>query len=183
MMASIWLWPQAPHRYQRSPGRSMQATIFSSRDGSLTTLHPCRAHLCRMSLPWCSMKRESVPSCGLLTASLGGKGPAFIKLVGSDPGVDFPQCLSIPAITPFKRQNKEYIVIEYLLRETRDDVDRHVHYLVHSEAHSFVTDKLLTEAVRATTAGKGAAGSPWSTTTAFFLLNTRRRFGTRNRKH
>ena len=107
-------------------------------------------------------KGNSVPSCGLLTASVGGKGPAFIELVGSDPGVGFPQCLSIPAITAFKLQNKEYIVIEYLSRETRDDVDRHFHYLVRSEAQGFVTDKLLTEAAPVTTAGKGATESATS---------------------
>jgi hypothetical protein len=44
------------------------------------------------------------------------------------------------AITPFKLQNKEYIVIAYLSRETREDVDRHFHYLVRSEAQGFVTD-------------------------------------------
>lgn len=104
-------------------------------------------------------KGNLVPSCGLLTASIGGKGPAFLKLVDSDPGVGFPQCLSIAAITPFKLQNKEYIVIEYLLCETRDDVERHFHYLIRGEAQGFVTNKLLTEAVRVTTAGKGAAGS------------------------
>ena len=103
-------------------------------------------------------KGNSVPSCGVLTASVR-KSPMFIELVGSDPGVGFPQCLSIPAITPFKLQNKEYIVIEYLSRETREDVDRHFHYLVWSEARGFVTDKLLTEAAPVTTAGKGATGS------------------------
>jgi hypothetical protein len=50
-------------------------------------------------------------------------------------------------------------VIAYLSRETRKDVDRQLHYLVRSEAQGFVTDKLLTEAVPVTMAGKGAAGS------------------------
>jgi hypothetical protein len=63
------------------------------------------------------------------------------------------------AITPFKLQNKEYIVIAYLSRETREDVDCHFHYLVRSEAQGFVTDKLLTEAAPVTMAAKGAAGS------------------------
>jgi hypothetical protein len=104
-------------------------------------------------------KGNSVPSCGLLTASAGGKGPVFIELVGSDPGVGFPQCLAIVAITPFKMQNKEYMAIEYLSRETREDVDRRFHYLVRDAAQSFVTDSVLTDAAPVSSAGQGAAGT------------------------
>jgi hypothetical protein len=104
-------------------------------------------------------KGNSVPSCGLLTASAGGKGPVFIELVGSDPGVGFPQCLAIVAITPFKMQNKEYMAIEYLSRETREDVDRRFHYLVRDAAQIFVTDSVLTDAAPVSSAGQGAAGT------------------------
>jgi len=104
-------------------------------------------------------KGNSVPSCGVLTASAGGKEPVFIELVGSDPGVGFPQCLSIAAITPFKLQNKEYLVIEYISRETREDVDRRFHYLVRSPTQGFVTDTVLTEAAPVTPRGQGAAGT------------------------
>jgi hypothetical protein len=103
-------------------------------------------------------KGNSVPSCGLLTNSPGGKEPSFIELVSSDPGVGFPQCLSIAAITPFKLQNKEYIVIEYFSRETREDVDRRFHYLVRNPAQIFVTDEALTEAAPVTSGGQSAAG-------------------------
>ena len=57
-------------------------------------------------------KGNSVPSCGLLVSSAAGKGPIFIELVGSDPGVGFPQCLSIARITPFKLLKKDYLVID-----------------------------------------------------------------------
>jgi len=91
-------------------------------------------------------KGNSVPSCGLITASGGGKAPGFVELVGSDPGVGFPQCLDIEAITPFKLQARDYIVVQFLSRETREDIDRRFHYLVRDAAMSFVTDKALSEA-------------------------------------
>lgn len=102
-------------------------------------------------------KGNSVPSCGVLTGSATGKAPVLIELVGSDPGAGFPQCLSIAAITPFKLENKEYVVVEYLSRETREDIDRHFHYLVRNDAQSFVTDKALTDAAPVVSAGKAAA--------------------------
>jgi hypothetical protein len=102
-------------------------------------------------------KGNSVPSCGLLTASGSGKQPVFIELVGCDVGVGFPQCLAIVAITAFKLQNKEYMAIEYLSRETREDVDRRFHYLVRDAAKSFVTDSVLTDAAPVLSEGQGAA--------------------------
>lgn len=92
-------------------------------------------------------KGNSVPSCGIVTASADGKGTGFIELVGSDPGVDFPQCLNIASITPFRMQNKDYIAVEYLSRETREDIDRGYHYLVRDRARGIVTDDALTGAV------------------------------------
>jgi len=104
-------------------------------------------------------KNNSVPSCGLLTASGSGKGPVFIELVGSDPGVGFPQCLAIVAMTPFKLENKDYMAIEYLSRETREDVDRRFHYLVRDAIQSFVTEPVLTDAAPVAPARQGAAGT------------------------
>jgi hypothetical protein len=104
-------------------------------------------------------KGNSVPSCGLLVASSGGKGPAFVELVGSDAGVGFPQCLSIASITTFKLLKNDYLVVEYLSRETREDVDHRFHYLVRSAGENFVTDKALTEAAPVTSAGQGATGA------------------------
>jgi hypothetical protein len=104
-------------------------------------------------------KGNSVPSCGLLVASSGRQGPAFVEMVGTDAGVGFPQCLSIASITPFKLLKKDYLVIEYLSRETRADVDHRFHYLVRNNAQDFVTDKALTEAAPVTSAGQGATGA------------------------
>lgn len=92
-------------------------------------------------------KGNSVPSCGIVTASTDRKSRGFIELVGSDPGVGFPQCLDVASITPFKMQNKEYIAVEYLSRETREDTDRGYHYLVRDRSRGIVTDDALTGAV------------------------------------
>jgi hypothetical protein len=102
-------------------------------------------------------KGNSVPSCGVLTASAGSREPLFIELVGSEPDAGFPQCLSIAAITPFKLENKEYVVIEYLSRETREDVDRRFHYLVRSAEQGFITDALLTRAAPVVASGPNSA--------------------------
>jgi len=104
-------------------------------------------------------KGNTVPSCGILAASAAGKPPVFIELVGSEPGVGFPQCLGIPSITPFRLQNKDYIAVEYLARETREDIDRHYLYLVRDRARGIVQDDALNKAVPSTatnTAGTGA---------------------------
>ena len=98
-------------------------------------------------------KGNSVPSCGLLTASAESKAPDYIELVGSDPGVGFPQCLGIKSMTPFKLQNKEYLAVSYLARETREDTDVHFHYLVRDRSKRFVTDAALTDAVPSSPSG------------------------------
>ena len=92
-------------------------------------------------------KDNAVPSCGVLIASVAGKAPAFIELVGSGPRVGFPQCLGIPSITRFRLQNREYVAVEYLSRETREDIDRHYRYLVRSSSGGIVPDDSLAGAV------------------------------------
>jgi hypothetical protein len=104
-------------------------------------------------------KGNSVPSCGIITGSTDGKRPGFIELVGSDQGVNYPQCLDIASITPFRMQNKDYIAVEYLSRETREETDRGYHYLVRDSSRGIVTDEALTEAVPSTPA-EGARRDP-----------------------
>ncbi len=92
-------------------------------------------------------KGNSVPSCGIVTAPAGGRGPGFIELVGSDRGVNYPHCMDIVSMTPFEMNNKDYIAIEYLSRETREDIDRGYRYLVRDGLRDIITDEALTEAV------------------------------------
>jgi len=90
---------------------------------------------------------NSVPSCGLVIASRGDKAPGFIELVGSDPGVGYPQCLDIASITPFRMQDEDYIAVEYLSRDTREDTYRGYHYLMRDRSRGIVTNHALTGAV------------------------------------
>jgi hypothetical protein len=92
-------------------------------------------------------KGNLVPSCGLIAAVPGGKEPNFIALVGSDPGVDYPQCLDIRSMVPFRLQNKDYIAVEYVSRDTREDSYRGFHYVHRDAAKGYITDKILTAAV------------------------------------
>jgi len=91
-------------------------------------------------------KGNSVPSCGLISLSPVEEKPEFIELAGSDPGVGFPQCLNINSIIPFKVYDKEYLMVDYRVRETRDDIDHRFHYMVKNSSHRFVTDKAITDA-------------------------------------
>jgi hypothetical protein len=88
-------------------------------------------------------KGNSVPSCGLVTARSGSAAPGFIELVGSDPGVDFPQCLNIESMVPFKLQGRDYIAVEYVSRETREDVYRNFSYVVRDGSKGFLLDEAL----------------------------------------
>lgn len=98
-------------------------------------------------------KGASVPSCGLLTASVGAKALDYIELVGPDPEAGFPQCIGIKSMTPFTLQNREYLAVGYLARETREDTDVHFHYLVRDRSGGFITDAALTEAVPSSPSG------------------------------
>jgi hypothetical protein len=92
-------------------------------------------------------KGNSVPSCGLITAAPSAKGPNFIGLVSSDPGVDYPQCINIVSMVPFKLQNRDYIAVEYVSRDTREDFYRSFHYVYWDALKGYITDPILTEAV------------------------------------
>ena len=102
---------------------------------------------------WFHTEDNPAPRCGLLIASHGGKAPSYIELVGSDPEVGFPQCIGIKSMKAFKMQNKEYLAVEYLSRETREDTDVRFHYLTRNRAGSFTTDNSLTDAVPSTPSG------------------------------
>jgi hypothetical protein len=92
-------------------------------------------------------KGNSVPSCGLVTLSPQKNTTDFIELVGSEPKVNFPQCLNITSITPFKLQGKNYLSVEYISRETRDEVYRNFHYLYKDAAQGYLAGDSLNGAV------------------------------------
>lgn len=114
---------------------------------------PLRSPVPEVAPLWFHDKDGAAPSCGLLTASAGGRAPTFIELVGSDPDAGFPQCVGVPSITRFRLQDVEYLAVEYLARETREDTDIHFHYLVRDRVNGFITDQVLTDAVPSSPSG------------------------------
>lgn len=95
-------------------------------------------------------KGNFVASCGLLTASSPNDKLNFIELVGSEPKVNFPQCLNITSITPFRLKGKNYLSVEYISRETRDEVYRNFHYLYKDTAKGYRSDDALNGTVSGT---------------------------------
>jgi len=91
-------------------------------------------------------KGNSAQSCGLFIGSPGKQQPNFVEILSSEPGAGYPQCLNITSIVPFKLQNKSYISVEYVSRETRDENYRNFHYLYRDQKQGFVVDETLTRA-------------------------------------
>lgn len=90
-------------------------------------------------------KDNVVPSCGVLIAPPHGGKPHFIEILGSEPHVDFPACMGMPSITAFRLQGRNYVMVEYHSRETREDTYRQFHYFVEDSVAGFVTDEKIIE--------------------------------------
>nr|WP_314539335.1 hypothetical protein [uncultured Massilia sp.] len=104
-------------------------------------------------------KDGAVPSCGIIYAARQSGAQDYIELVGADPGANFPQCLNIRSMAAFKLQNRQYVAVEYLARETREDVARNFSYVYENSAGGFTLDESLTS-VLPDEEGKGeSAGS------------------------
>ena len=86
-------------------------------------------------------KDNSVPSCGVLITPPHRGKPRYVDIVGSEPHVDFPACMGMPSITAFRLQGRNYVMVEYYSRETREDTYRAFHYLVEDGGAGFVTDE------------------------------------------
>jgi hypothetical protein len=103
-------------------------------------------------------KDGMAPSCGLLVAVPHAAKPRYIDLVDADGGSTFPQCVAIPSIRAFRLQDRHYLAIEYLDRDTRDDTYRYFHYVYDDPARGFVEDKMLVDAVPSSDFRKAADG-------------------------
>lgn len=88
-------------------------------------------------------KDNSAPSCGVLIAPPHGGKPRYIEIVGPEPHADFPACVGMPSITAFRLKGRDYVMIEYHSRETRDETYRGFHYLVEDNGAGFVTDEKI----------------------------------------
>jgi hypothetical protein len=92
-------------------------------------------------------KGNKVQSCGLFIKAPGKQDHSFVELLSPESGTDFPQCLNITSIVPFKLENRNYVSVEYISRETRTENYRNFHYLYRDETQGFIVDRALTNAV------------------------------------
>lgn len=88
-------------------------------------------------------KDNTTPSCGVLIAAPHAAKPRYVAIVGSEPDAGFPMCVGMPSITPFRLQGRNYLMIEYLSRETSDETWREFLYLVDEPGAGFVTDDTI----------------------------------------
>ncbi|WP_371766647.1 hypothetical protein [Massilia sp.] len=103
-------------------------------------------------------KDGMAPSCGLLVAVPHAAKPRYIDILDADSGSTFPQCVAIPSIRAFRLQDRRYLAIEYLDRDTRDDTYRYFHYVYDDPAQGFVEDKMLNDGVPSSDLRKDADG-------------------------
>ena len=82
---------------------------------------------------------DSMPSCGLLTSVPGARAPKFTELMQASKGEDFPQCVNVVSIVPFRLDSKEYLSVEYVVRDTREDLYRNFAYLYRDPKNGYVS--------------------------------------------
>jgi hypothetical protein len=83
---------------------------------------------------------DSVPSCGLISDIPGSKEPRFTDLIHAPKGKEFPQCVDVVSFLPFRLDSKDYLSVEYLVRDTRDDLYRKFIYLRRDPKQGYTLD-------------------------------------------
>lgn len=83
------------------------------------------------------------PSCGLLTRT--SSHTEFFEILSPEKGAGFPQCLAIDDVAAFELHKRQYLVFEYLNRDTKEDVYRQYFYVYRDAAGRYVADKELNE--------------------------------------
>ncbi|MFB9241007.1 hypothetical protein IV454_27935 [Massilia antarctica] len=89
-------------------------------------------------------KGQNAPSCGLLAQ--GVAGPLFFDILTPEKGESYPQCLSINASASFNLGSKNYVVVEYLDRDTKDETYRYYYYLHKDGSGKYTVDERLNSA-------------------------------------
>lgn len=103
-------------------------------------------------------KDNMAPSCGLLVAATGAARSRYIDILGAENGNDFPECIGMPSIRAFRLRGRNYLAIEYLDRDTRDDTRHGFRYVYDDPAQGFVEDKELNDEVPSSDVTKAADG-------------------------
>lgn len=104
-------------------------------------------------------KGSSGPSCGLVLASATGNKPGFVELVSADDSATYPYCINIASMVPFKMNGKEYIAVEYIQRDTREEFHRHFLYLYRNPTMNYVVDESLNSVVPEDSTASSAVSS------------------------
>lgn len=124
------------------------AKLVAQRGAKISDVRPLASPLGSEIIPAIYYEKgTTVPSCGLIIKTRGRQDPSFVELLSPESGLDFPQCLNITSIVPFKLANRNYVSVEYISRETRNENYRSFHYLYRDETGDFIVDRTLTNAV------------------------------------
>lgn len=102
---------------------------------------------------------DSVPSCGLVSRVPGAKEPRFTELMRAPKGEDFPQCVAIVAMQPFRLDAREHLAVEYVVRDTREDLYRRFAFLSRDQKQGYMLDAALSD-MASTKAGDLASMTP-----------------------
>lgn len=90
-------------------------------------------------------KGDIAPSCGLLAHT--AIGIEFFEMLSPEKGSGFPQCLNISDAAEFELRNRQYLVVEYINRDTVEDFYRQYFYLYRDSAGRYTTDSELNDSV------------------------------------
>ncbi|GGB94922.1 hypothetical protein [Pseudoduganella buxea] len=90
-------------------------------------------------------KGDAAPSCGLLAHTAAGT--EFFELMSPEKGAGFPQCLLINDAAAFEVRSRQYLVVEYIARDTVEDFYRQYFYLYRDPAGRYIPDSELNDAV------------------------------------
>jgi hypothetical protein len=76
-------------------------------------------------------------------ASTNAGKPNFVELVSMDANATYPYCMNIASIVPFKLNTKEYVAVEFVQRDTREEFYRHFVFLYRDGTKTYVVDESL----------------------------------------
>lgn len=96
------------------------------------------------------------PSCGLISTIPGKNAPRFTELTTASQDESFPQCPALVSMLPFRLDSKEYVSVEYLVKETREDMYRNFTYLYRDAKEGYLVDKALSDDVEGKAVGISA---------------------------
>ena len=86
---------------------------------------------------------DFAPSCGLLAQTAAGT--EFFEMLSPEEGAGFPQCLAVNDAAAFELRNRQYLVFEYINRDTKEDFYRQYFYVYRDSTGRYMADKELND--------------------------------------